>query len=153
MWFRFVWQKVVVWGCRARESVLPRPGSKDKKSKRFFEGSEETSSTKINNESLEESFFFRVCEWRLNMRTREVKEKNVVTKFFMEFPMINEKFIGLRNKFCYLQVVDREASSISGYYHLIFTPLWIFVFVKKIWYVANDSVIWYYFEFMIRWIS
>ncbi|XP_015084337.1 carotenoid 9,10(9',10')-cleavage dioxygenase 1-like [Solanum pennellii] len=105
--------EVVVRGCRARESVLPRPGSKDEKYKRFFEESEETSSTKNNNESLEELFYFRVCEWRLNMRTGEVKEKNVITKFFMEFPMINERFIGLRNKFCYLQVVDIEASSIS----------------------------------------
>lgn len=111
---------MVVRGCRARESVLPRPGSKDEKYKRFFEESEETSSTKINNESLEESFFYRVCEWRLIMRTGEVKEKNVITNFFMEFPMINEKFIGLKNKFCYLQVVDIEASSISGYYQLIF---------------------------------
>lgn len=128
MWFQFVWQKVVVRGCRARESVLPRPDPKVEIFERFSKGSEETSSTKNENESLEELFLFRVCEWRLNMRTGKVKEKNVITKFFMEFPMINEKFIGVRNKFCYLQVVDIEASSISGYYHLIFTPLWIIIF-------------------------
>ncbi|KAJ8531356.1 hypothetical protein K7X08_026790 [Anisodus acutangulus] len=47
------------------------------------------------------------------MKTGEVKEKNATTNFSMEFSMINEKFIGLRNKFGYLQVVDLEASSIS----------------------------------------
>ncbi|MCD7458498.1 hypothetical protein HAX54_038385, partial [Datura stramonium] len=105
--------EVVVRGCRALESVLPRPGSKVNKFEKFSKGSEETSSKENNNESWDESFFFRVCEWRLNMRTGEVKEKNATTNFSMEFPIINEKFIGLRNKFGYLQVVDLEASSIS----------------------------------------
>lgn len=141
---------MVVRGCRARESVLPRPHSKVKKSERFFKGSEEKSSTKQNNEFSEESCLFRVCEWRLNMRTGEVKEKNVITKFFMEFPTINEKFIGLRNKFCYLQVVDIEATYISGFYHLIFILIWTSIFF---FWNGNDLVIWYFEFMMIRWIS
>ncbi|XP_060208322.1 carotenoid 9,10(9',10')-cleavage dioxygenase 1-like isoform X1 [Lycium barbarum] len=104
--------EVVVRGCRALESVLPRPSSKVNKFERSFEGSKATSSIE-NNNAKEEPFFHHVCEWTLNMRTGEVKEKNVTTKFSLEFPMINEKFIGLRNKFGYLQVVDLEASSIS----------------------------------------
>nr|XP_033512251.1 carotenoid 9,10(9',10')-cleavage dioxygenase 1-like isoform X2 [Nicotiana tomentosiformis] len=98
--------EVVVRACRARESVLPRQQS--------FKGSKEISSIENNNESSVEPFFVHVCEWRLNMRTGEVKEKNATTEFSMEFPVINEKFVGLRNRFGYLQVVDLEASSISG---------------------------------------
>ncbi|XP_016482179.1 carotenoid 9,10(9',10')-cleavage dioxygenase 1-like [Nicotiana tabacum] len=97
--------EVVVRACRARESVLPRQQS--------FKGSKEISSIENNNESSVEPFFVHVCEWRLNMRTGEVKEKNATTEFSMEFPVINEKFVGLRNRFGYLQVVDLEASSIS----------------------------------------
>ncbi|CAN4076334.1 unnamed protein product [Withania somnifera] len=102
--------EVVVRGCRARESLLPIPGSQVNKCERW---SEQTSSTENNIESSEEPFFFRVCEWRLNMRTGEVKEKHDTSNLSMEFPMINEKYIGLRNKFSYLQVVDLEASLIS----------------------------------------
>ncbi|XP_009804287.1 carotenoid 9,10(9',10')-cleavage dioxygenase 1-like isoform X1 [Nicotiana tabacum] len=97
--------EVVVRACRAHESVLPRQQS--------FKSSKEISSIENNNESSEEPFFVHVCEWRLNMRTGEVKEKIATTEFSMEFPMINEKFVGLRNKFGYLQVVDLEACSIS----------------------------------------
>lgn len=124
---------MVVRACRARESVLPRQQS--------FKGSKEISSIENNNESSVEPFFVHVCEWRLNMRTGEVKEKNATTEFSMEFPVINEKFVGLRNRFGYL-VVDLEASSISGNYHLHLTAFWISSFFGCLW--LRNLIFWNY---------
>lgn len=54
-------------------------------------------------------------EWRLNMQNGEVKEKNLTgTYYSMDFPMINEKFTGVKNKFGYTQVVDLDASSFAS---------------------------------------
>lgn len=55
-------------------------------------------------------------EWRLNMRTGQVREKNLTddSELSMDFPMINPNFTGLGNRFAYTQVVDPMSSSSSG---------------------------------------
>ncbi|KAM3302775.1 hypothetical protein P3S67_013805 [Capsicum chacoense] len=107
--------EVVVRACRASRSIIPRPTITVDKVELSLDGLDETSSSKKNSQLLKEFFsFFRVCEWRLNMRTGDVKMTNSTPtdhQFIMDFPMINEHFIGLKNKFGYLQLVDSEAFS------------------------------------------
>ncbi|XP_059314552.1 carotenoid 9,10(9',10')-cleavage dioxygenase 1-like isoform X1 [Lycium ferocissimum] len=107
--------EVVVRACRSRRSILPRPKLTVDEPELSLDGLNETSSSKNNVQLSKELFsFFHVCEWRLNMKTGEVKMKTPTTtedQFVMEFPIINEHFIGLKNKFGYLQLVDSEAFS------------------------------------------
>ncbi|XP_057737840.1 carotenoid 9,10(9',10')-cleavage dioxygenase-like [Arachis stenosperma] len=83
--------EVVVWGCRALDSIIPGPEAG------------------LNNDS---KFFSRCYEWRLNMETGEVNEKYLTDgpNQFMDFPVLNESFIGVKNKYAYTQVVDLNAS-------------------------------------------
>lgn len=110
--------EVVVCGCRALESIIPGPDLGLDKFEWF--------SRKFKHiEPVEESFdartndrlFCRPYEWRLNMQTGEVKERNLIgTEFSMDFPMINGDYTGLKNKYGYTQIVDSKASSASGNY-------------------------------------
>ncbi|XP_029127791.1 carotenoid 9,10(9',10')-cleavage dioxygenase isoform X2 [Cajanus cajan] len=81
--------EVVLWGCRALDSIIPGP-----------EG------------GLNESKLFSRCyEWRLNMKSGEVKEKYLTEpEQFMDFPVINASFTGIKNRYGYTQVVDPTAS-------------------------------------------
>ncbi|OVA20277.1 Carotenoid oxygenase [Macleaya cordata] len=103
--------EVVVRACRALESIIPGPEFGLNKfewfSRRF---------KPINSNTNEDGLAFsRLFEWRLNMKTGEVKEKYLTgTAFSMDFPMINENFTGIRNKYGYVQVVDSIASSDCG---------------------------------------
>ncbi|MCD7458497.1 hypothetical protein HAX54_038384 [Datura stramonium] len=110
--------EVVVRACRARQSVIPGPSSSINHFERLFSKwfKKETSCTSTD-EFTKESTFPRVCEWRLNMKTGEVREKKNLSgdEFAMEFPIINEKFTGFRNKFAYLQVVESKEVSGSGF--------------------------------------
>ncbi|KAJ7958563.1 carotenoid 9,10(9',10')-cleavage dioxygenase 1-like [Quillaja saponaria] len=85
------WRRV--WGCRALDSVIPG-----------------------TDRDLNKSEFFSHCyEWRMNLETGGVKERNLTgTKFSMEFPVINGNFIGFKNKYGYTQVVDTSLSSNSA---------------------------------------
>ncbi|KAF7817127.1 carotenoid 9,10(9',10')-cleavage dioxygenase 1-like [Senna tora] len=84
--------QVVVWGCRALDSLIPHP--------------------KLNNFES----FSRCYEWRLNLQTGEVKEKDLTggKVQYMDFPMINPNFLGIKNRYGYTQVVDPIASSTAG---------------------------------------
>ncbi|PIA42823.1 hypothetical protein AQUCO_02000340v1 [Aquilegia coerulea] len=109
--------EVVVRGCRALESIVPGPDSGHDKTEWFSRGFQFTGpSESTANNNMEYGYFFsRAYEWRLNMITGEVKEKHLTgTSFSMEFPVINEKYTGIRNKYGYTQVVDSIASSNSG---------------------------------------
>ncbi|XP_073135232.1 carotenoid 9,10(9',10')-cleavage dioxygenase-like isoform X3 [Henckelia pumila] len=101
--------EVVALAITSSTSIIPGPDFGMNKfewfSKRF----------KKIEQSEDESFFSRVYEWRLNMNTGEVTERNLTgMKYSMELPIINEKFIGIENKFGYAQVADLNASSTSG---------------------------------------
>ncbi|XWS17715.1 hypothetical protein CRYUN_Cryun33cG0091000 [Craigia yunnanensis] len=110
--------EVVVWGSRALASVIPGP---DPDSKKF-----EWFPTKLRpGEPIEESvdaisedqlLFHRPYEWRLNMQTGDVKERNLIGNYHfpMEFPMINGAFTGVKNKYGYTQVCHCDSSSATG---------------------------------------
>ncbi|OWM86606.1 hypothetical protein CDL15_Pgr015641 [Punica granatum] len=117
--------EVVVRGCRAQESIIPGPNVGLNNSKRFsrrpkplrVSDRENVNSNSIAEEEEKEAgfLFSRTYEWRLNMKTGDVKERNVTGKeFSVDFPIINGNFTGLRNKFGYAQVVDSSASSKAG---------------------------------------
>lgn len=87
-------KQVVVRGCRSLDSLIPGP-----------------------DPSLKEFEWLSRChEWRLNMQTGEVKERGLcgANIVYMDFPMINGNFIGIRNRYAYTQVVDPIASSTQG---------------------------------------
>ncbi|KAK7351488.1 hypothetical protein VNO77_10991 [Canavalia gladiata] len=83
--------EVVVWGCRSLDSLIPGP---DRSLKEF-------------------EWLSRCHEWRLNMQTGEVKERELcgTNIVYMDFPVINGNFIGIKNKYAYTQIVDPIASS------------------------------------------
>ncbi|XP_061367388.1 carotenoid 9,10(9',10')-cleavage dioxygenase 1-like [Gastrolobium bilobum] len=83
--------EVVVRGCRSLDSSIPGP---DPSSNEF-------------------EWLSHCYEWRLNMQTGEVKEKDLcgAEVVYMDFPMINENFRGITNRYAYTQVVDPIASS------------------------------------------
>lgn len=89
-----MYQQVVVWGCRALGSVVPH----------------------VDHSLNPFEAFSRCYEWRLNLQSGEVKEKDLSgTKVLnMDFPTINANFIGFKNKYGYTQVVDPEASYTAG---------------------------------------
>ncbi|WVZ18495.1 hypothetical protein V8G54_005817 [Vigna mungo] len=81
-------------GCSSLDSLIPGP-----------------------NLSLKEYEGLSRChEWRLNMHSGEVKEKDICggNVVYMDFPVINGNFIGMRNRYAYTQVVDPIASSNQG---------------------------------------
>ena len=90
-----VYEQVVVRGCRSLDSLIPGP-----------------------DPSLNEFEWLSRChEWQLNMQTGEVKERGLcgANIVYMDFPMMNGNFIGIRNRYAYNnQVVDPIASSKQG---------------------------------------
>ncbi|KAK7410379.1 hypothetical protein VNO78_01114 [Psophocarpus tetragonolobus] len=83
--------EVVVRGCRSLDSLIPGPDM-----------------------SLKEYEWLSRCyEWRLNMQTGEVKEKDLcgANVVYMDFPMIHGNFVGIKNRFAYTQVVDPLAGA------------------------------------------
>ncbi|KAL0311968.1 UNVERIFIED_CONTAM: Carotenoid 9,10(9',10')-cleavage dioxygenase 1 [Sesamum radiatum] len=105
--------EVVVMACIAQDSIISGPELGRDKLGWFSRGLKKVSSYQ---ENMEEGFLFaRSYEWRLNMKTGQVKEKYLVAlDFAMDFPVINDNFIGVKNKFAYAQLVDSAASSAAG---------------------------------------
>ncbi|KAM3735675.1 hypothetical protein ACB098_10G104500 [Castanea mollissima] len=90
--------EVVVWGCRALDSIIPGPHKGLNKFEWFSKRFKPTNSIEGDiNSSQEDGLLFSRCyEWRLDMQTGEVRERNLTgTEFSMDFPMINENFTGL----------------------------------------------------------
>ncbi|KAF5456481.1 hypothetical protein F2P56_025963 [Juglans regia] len=110
--------EVVVWGCRALDSIIPGPDmglNKFEWFSRRFKPINCKEEKNPSNSTEDGSLFTRCYEWRLDMQTGEVRERNLTaTEFSMEFPIINGNFTGVKNKYGYTQVVDSIASSTSG---------------------------------------
>ncbi|KAL3746757.1 hypothetical protein ACJRO7_015659 [Eucalyptus globulus] len=107
--------EVVVRACRAVTSIFPGPDWGEDKFDWYTRGYKLPSKDGENGNEEEGFLFYCVYEWRLNMETGDVKERNLSgTHSSMEFPFINENFIGLKNKFGFAQVVDSAASSSCG---------------------------------------
>ncbi|KAE8675839.1 Carotenoid 9,10(9',10')-cleavage dioxygenase 1, putative isoform 2 [Hibiscus syriacus] len=107
--------EVVVWGSRALASVIPgpQPGSKQFE---WFPAKFKPGKPMEDAISEDQLLFHRPYEWRLNMRTGDVMERFLIEPdhFPMEFPMINDAFVGVKNKYCYTQVCNLDPSSASG---------------------------------------
>ncbi|MBA0719473.1 hypothetical protein Golax_007150, partial [Gossypium laxum] len=109
--------EVVVWGCRALASAIPGP---DPGSKEFawFPTKFKPAPGKPFEDAISEDqlLFHRPYEWRLNVRTGAVKERNLIgaNNFPMEFPMINGAFTGLKNKYGYTQVCHCDSIAATG---------------------------------------
>ncbi|KAK8550457.1 hypothetical protein V6N13_118975 [Hibiscus sabdariffa] len=107
--------EVVVWGSRALASVIPgpQPGSKQFE---WFPATFKPGKRMEDSISEDQLLFHRPYEWRLNVPSGDVKERFLTgpNHFPMEFPMINEAFIGVKNKYCYTQVCHCDPSSASG---------------------------------------
>uniref|UniRef100_A0A5B7CCU4 Carotenoid 9,10(9',10')-cleavage dioxygenase 1-like n=1 Tax=Davidia involucrata TaxID=16924 RepID=A0A5B7CCU4_DAVIN len=109
--------EVVVRGCKAKGAIIPGPEWGQDKFEWFSRGFKPLNSIEENtdNSTADGLLFACVYEWRLNMKTDEVKERNLSgTEFSMDFPMINEDFTGVKHKYGYTQVIDSEASSSCG---------------------------------------
>ncbi|XP_034204570.1 carotenoid 9,10(9',10')-cleavage dioxygenase 1-like [Prunus dulcis] len=103
--------EVVVRGCRALTSLLPGPDGGLNKYEWFSKGF-----NFADDHSAETGYLFsRLYEWRLNMVSGDVEERNLTgTDFSMDFPFINEQVTGLKHKYGYAQVIDSMASSDTG---------------------------------------
>eukprot|EP00258_Populus_trichocarpa_P043518 XP_024459537.1 carotenoid 9,10(9',10')-cleavage dioxygenase 1 [Populus trichocarpa] len=108
--------QVVVRACRALDSIIPGPDMGVDKFEWFSRRLKQVESVdEYSSDSEDGSLFSRCCEWRLNMKTGDVKERYLTrTEFSMDFPMINGDFTGVKNKYGYTQVIDCSASSDSG---------------------------------------
>ncbi|KAF8035836.1 hypothetical protein BT93_C1763 [Corymbia citriodora subsp. variegata] len=107
--------EVVVRGCWAITSILPGPDWGMDKFDWYARGYKFPPKKRENGNEEEGFLFHCVYEWRLNMETGEVKERNLSgTRTSMDFPFVNGKFTGLKNKFGFTQFVDSAASSSCG---------------------------------------
>lgn len=104
-------------GCRALRSFIPGPDGGKNKHEWYSEGFNFSD----DRDSAEVGYLFTcLYEWRLNMLSGEVEERNLTgTEFSMDFPFINEEFTGLKHKYGYTQVIDSRASSLCGKNKLI----------------------------------
>ncbi|XP_004300716.1 PREDICTED: carotenoid 9,10(9',10')-cleavage dioxygenase 1-like [Fragaria vesca subsp. vesca] len=105
--------QVIVRGCRALESVISDPDGSLNPYEWFHKGFKFSGD---DHDSAEVGYLFtHLYEWRLNMLTGEVEERNLTgNEYSMDFPFINEHFTGLKHKYGYTQVIDSGASSLSG---------------------------------------
>ncbi|KAL6898100.1 hypothetical protein ACP4OV_006696 [Aristida adscensionis] len=108
--------EVVIRGCRILGSIIPSERYSFDKSKlygRAFLPPDKDSED--FDPSLDGTLFSRPYEWRLNLKSGNTKEDYITCeKVAMDFPVINEKFTGIRNKYGYAQVVDSVATSRTG---------------------------------------
>lgn len=78
--------------------------------------------------SLDGILFSRPYEWRLNLGSGIASEGYITSEdVAMDFPVINENFTGIINKYGYAQVVDSVATSKTGNVVFITVALWIYV--------------------------
>ena len=67
------------------------------------------------NQGLTEECFSRLYEWRLNLKTRAVVGKYLTGKeVALEFPVMNDKYVGLPHKYAYAQVANSPANLAGG---------------------------------------
>ena len=72
-------------------------------------------SSQDHDPNLDGVLFSRPYEWRLNLKTHGVEEGYLTENgVAMDFPVINNQFTGIKNKYAYVQVVDSMASSTTG---------------------------------------
>lgn len=109
-------EQVVVRGCRILGSVIPSACHSVDKSKwhgRAFLPPDKNSGN--FDPSVDGILFSRPYEWRLNLQSGIANEGYLTSgEIAMDFPVINDNFIGVRNKYGYAQVVDSVETSKTG---------------------------------------
>ncbi|KAL2607817.1 hypothetical protein R1flu_026390 [Riccia fluitans] len=71
---------------------------------------------KVKIANIDGKLFEHLHEWRLNLKTGEVTERNISQyKFPLEVPRINENFTGKKYKYVYAASEDIEASKAKGF--------------------------------------
>ena len=108
--------QVVVRGCRILGSIIPSGHHRADKSKWYGRAFlRPDKDLEDFDPSLDGILFSRPYEWRLNLESGTTNEGYITSeKVAMDFPVINDKFIGIRNKYGYAQVVDSLATSKTG---------------------------------------
>ncbi|KAL3697020.1 hypothetical protein R1sor_011096 [Riccia sorocarpa] len=72
--------------------------------------------SELNNSCIDGKLFGHVHEWRLNLRTGEVIERNLSgDKYAIEVPRINENYTGKKYRYIYAGSEDLEASKEKGF--------------------------------------
>lgn len=106
-------------GCRSNGSIIPGPDHGINKQQWFRRAFRPASFSDdhhgVFDPSVDGVIYPRPYEWKLNTKTGEVHEKYLVgEEWAMDFPTINESFVGLKNKYAYTQVLDSLSSSERG---------------------------------------
>ncbi|CAM0950970.1 unnamed protein product [Alopecurus aequalis] len=105
--------EVVVQGLRSADSIIPGP--RLNKDDMLPERSELTRDGKTMKQGIDEKFFSRLYEWRLNLERKTVSGKYLNgTERSLEFPMINNHYTGVHHSYAYAQIVDSVTRSGSG---------------------------------------
>lgn len=143
-------------GCRSLQAIVPGPDWGEDRFEWFSRGLKFGDYAEKNPHNLtQDGFLFsRAYEWRLNMETGKVKERNLSgTDFSMDFPNINEKYTGLKHKYGFTQVIDFSASSMAGikkfikifpmalkHCHIIFiTGVSLYISPSKVWWPGKAT--------------
>jgi carotenoid cleavage dioxygenase len=102
-----------VRGCRILGSIIPSGHFRVDKSKWYGRAFlQPDKDSEDFDPSLDGILFSRPYEWRLNLESGSMNEGYITSeKIAMDFPVINDKFIGIRNKYGYAQVADSLATS------------------------------------------
>nr|CAB3469769.1 unnamed protein product [Digitaria exilis] len=108
--------EVVVRGCRTLGSVIPSERHRVDKSKWYGRAFlQPDKDSKDFDPSLDGILFSRPYEWKLNLESGTKTEGYITSEeVAMDFPVINDKFVGIRNKYGYAQVVDSLSTSKTG---------------------------------------
>ncbi|CAL5046174.1 unnamed protein product [Urochloa decumbens] len=108
--------EVVVRGCRILGSIIPSNRHRVDKSKWYGRAFlQPDKDSEDFDPSLDGILFSRPYEWRLNLESGTTNECYITSeKVAMDFPVINDKFTGIRNKYGYAQVADSLATSKTG---------------------------------------
>jgi len=108
--------EVVIRGCRLLGSIIPSGRHRVDKSKWYGRAFlQPDKDSEDFDPSLDGTLFSRPYEWRLNLENGSVHEGYITSeKVAMDFPVINDKFVGVQNKYGYAQVADSLATSKTG---------------------------------------
>ncbi|KAF8711571.1 hypothetical protein HU200_029020 [Digitaria exilis] len=102
--------EVVVQGLRSPDSLIPGPKLRLNKYDSII--SEPAEDDMPMKEGTSNGFFFRLYQWRLNLKTKTVSGGYLTgTENSLEFPMINNMYTGFQHSYAYAQVVDSLTSS------------------------------------------
>ncbi|CAD6337583.1 unnamed protein product [Miscanthus lutarioriparius] len=141
--------EVVIRGCRLLGSIIPSGRHRVDKSKWYGRAFlQPDKDSEDFDPSLDGNLFSRPYEWRLNLENGSVHEGYITCeKVAMDFPVINDKFIGIQNKYGYAQVADSLATSKTGSYYRC-KEIFRGASSKK--YFASESSIWFPWELFLH---